>query len=70
MSRNTLQELAKKLNDLIDYSEQLKKDNELFKQRERQWQLERNHLIEKNKLACSRVEAMIVHLKSLEKSTD
>jgi cell division protein ZapB len=70
MSQNTLQELAKKLDTLISYSEQLKKDNELFKQREYQWQLERNRLIEKNSLACSRVEAMIVYLKSLEKNTD
>jgi cell division protein ZapB len=70
MSQNTLQELAKKLDALINYSEQLKQDNELFKQREHQWRLERNRLIEKNNLACNRVEEMIVHLKSLEKSTN
>jgi cell division protein ZapB len=70
MSQNTLQELAKKLDALINYSEQLKQDNELFKQREHQWQFERNRLIEKNNLACNRVEEMIVHLKSLEKSTN
>ena len=70
MSRNTLKALAKKLDALISYSEQLKKDNELFKQRECQWQLERSHLIEKNKLACNRVEATIVYLKNLEKNTN
>jgi len=67
-SQNTLQALAKKLDNLINYTERLKQDNELFKQRERQWQLERNRLIEKNNLARSRVEAMIAHLKKLEKS--
>ena len=69
MSQHTLQELAKKLDSLINYNEQLKQDNELYKQREHQWQLERNRLIEKNDLARNRVEAMIAHLKNLEKNT-
>ena len=68
MSQNTLQELAEKLDSLISYSEQLKRDNELFKQREHQWQLERNRLIEKNNLARNRVESMIAHLRSLEEN--
>ena len=68
MSQNTLQELAEKLDSLISYSEQLKRDNELFKQREHQWRLERNRLIEKNNLACDRVESMIAHLRSLEEN--
>ena len=69
MSQNTLQELANKLDSLITYSQKLKKDNELYKQREYQWQLERNRLIEKNNLARNRVEAMIAHLKNLEENT-
>ena len=68
MSRHTLQQLAEKLDSLINYSQRLKRDNELLKQRERQWQLERAQLIEKNNLACTRVEAMITHLKSLEEN--
>ena len=68
MSQNTLQELAEKLDSLISYSEQLKRDNELFKQREHQWRLERNRLIEKNNLACDRVESMIAHLRNLEEN--
>ena len=68
MSQHTLQQLAEKLDNLINYSERLKRDNELLKQREQQWQLERTQLIEKNNLACSRVEAMITHLKSLEEN--
>ena len=68
MSRHTLQQLAEKLDSLINYSQRLKRDNELLKQRERQWQLERAQLIEKNNLACNRVEAMITHLKSLEEN--
>ena len=68
MSQHTLKQLAEKLDNLINYSERLKRDNELLKQREQQWQLERTQLIEKNNLACSRVEAMITHLKSLEEN--
>ena len=68
MSQHTLQQLAEKLDSLINYCERLKRDNELLKQRERQWQLERTQLIEKNNLACNRVEAMITHLKSLEEN--
>ena len=64
MSRNTLQDLARKLDALISYNEQLKRDNALFKQREHQWQVERNRLIENNNLARGRVEAMITHLKT------
>ncbi len=68
MPQHTLQQLAEKLDNLINYSERLKRDNELLKQQERQWQSERTQLIEKNNLACNRVEAMITHLKSLEEN--
>ena len=69
MSQHTLEDLAKKLDNLIHYSEQLKQDNALYKQREHQWQLERGRLIKKNNLARNRVEAMITHLKNLEENT-
>ena len=65
MSQYTLKQLAEKLVSLIDYNRKLKRDNELLKHRECQWQSERSQLIEKNNLACSRVEAMITHLKGL-----
>jgi cell division protein ZapB len=62
MPKNTTEELYKKVDQLIKHCESLKA-------REVSLLLERAHLIEKNELARTRVEAMIGQLKNLHQTT-
>jgi cell division protein ZapB len=66
MPEYTLEQLSEKLDKLIAQCEQLHRDNDLLQQREQEWLLERSQLVEKNDQARTRVEAMIVDLKSLK----
>jgi cell division protein ZapB len=66
MSDDLLLTLETKLDRLILLCNRLQQENAEFKARESEWQRERTRLIEKNELARSRVEAMIVHLKNLD----
>lgn len=66
MSDDLLLALETKLDRLILLCNRLQQENAEFKTRESEWQRERSRLIEKNELARSRVEAMIVHLKNLD----
>lgn len=70
MSDHTLQQLAHKLDQLILQHERLRQDNELLQQREQQWLDERARLIEKNRLARTRVETMIIQLKRLKEGAE
>ncbi len=62
MSENTLEDLDKKVDQLINHCESLKA-------RESSLLVERSRLIEKNELARTRVEAMIGQLKNLQETT-
>ncbi len=62
----SLQVLENKLDQLLQLCDRLYSDNQSLLQREQQWQQERTRLIEKNELACSRVETMINKLKNIE----
>ncbi|GGK03348.1 TIGR02449 family protein [Pseudomonas matsuisoli] len=64
-----LQALTTKLEQLIQRVEQLKLHNRALLANERSWREERAHLIEKNELARSKVEAMILRLKALEQDS-
>lgn len=66
MSNDLLLSLETKLDRLLMVCQRLQQENAELKARESDWQRERQRLIEKNELARSRVEAMIVHLKSLD----
>lgn len=66
MSNDLLLSLETKLDRLLMVCQRLQQENAELKAREGEWQRERQRLIEKNELARSRVEAMIVHLKSLD----
>jgi uncharacterized protein (TIGR02449 family) len=63
---SSLQQLSKKLGQLIDQCEQLRSDNHLLREREREWLNERLELIKKNTQASKRVQAVINHLKTLK----
>lgn len=58
--------LEAKVNDLIDLTNTLSRENRALRTQQRNWSSERAKLIEKNELAKSRVESMITRLKALE----
>ena len=66
MSDDLLLALETKLDKLILLCNRLQQENAELKTRESEWQRERVRLIEKNKVARSRVEAMITHLRNLD----
>lgn len=61
-----LQQLSEKVDKLIQKCQQLEADNGRLKQMQDDWQKERMSLLQKNDLARTKVEAMILRLKSLE----
>jgi cell division protein ZapB len=65
MKDNLLLRVENHLDELIDLCAKLSRENELLRAREESWQQERARLVEKNDIARTRVEAMIVRLKSL-----
>lgn len=65
MTDNLLTHVETQLDELIGHCAKLTRENELLRQREETWQRERARLVEKNDVARTRVEAMIMRLKSL-----
>ena len=66
MSEQEVKKLEYLVDDLLQACEHLKQENKLLRERQGHLLTERSKLIEKNDLACARVEAMIVRLKALE----
>lgn len=64
-----LRALTTKLELLILRTEQLKTQNRQLLASANEWRVEREQLIEKNQLARSKVESMIIRLKDLEQSS-
>ncbi len=62
----SLVEIERKLEVLIEQAHSLARENQTLRENERRWLEDRARLIEKNDLARTRVEAMISRLKSLE----
>lgn len=62
----TIQQLAARIDKLIDLTRRLAEENRSLRQGQEQLVNERAQLLNKNELARSRVEAMIHRLKSLE----
>ncbi len=58
--------LEDRVDELIDLSNVLARENKALKTQQQNWTTERAKLIEKNELAKSRVESMITRLKALE----
>lgn len=61
-----LEELEQRVDELIELTAVLSRENRALKAQQQTWSTERAKLIEKNELAKSRVEAMISRLKALE----
>ena len=58
--------LEARVDELIDLTSVLARENKALKTQQQNWTTERAKLIEKNELAKSRVESMITRLKALE----
>jgi len=61
-----LKDLEDKIDELIQVCDELERKQLVMHTDQDKWQQERTRLIEKNELAKSKVEAMIMRLKSLE----
>lgn len=66
MATDTLRQLEKKLDMLIELCDQLQAENNGLRDKESALLKERSKLLEKNETARTRVEAMITRLKSLD----
>jgi cell division protein ZapB len=69
MEPTSLEELERKVEQLILLCEELFLENKQLKSSQSKWQDERIRLREKNDLARSRVDNMISRLKSLEQES-
>ena len=63
-----LDQLARRVDDLITLTEVLANENRALRAQQQQWSLERAKLLEENQTATTGVQAMITRLKSLERS--
>ena len=63
-----LDQLARRVDDLIALTEVLTNENRALRAQQQQWRQERAKLLEKNQTATTGVESMITRLKSLERS--
>lgn len=61
-----INEVERKLDQLINLCNRLEQENASLRAEKSEWQQERARLIEKNELARTRVEAMIVRLRNME----
>lgn len=61
-----LHDLERKIDELIEICDELEKKQTLMVADKENWREERTHLLEKNELAKSKIEAMIMRLKALE----
>ena len=68
MADNLIQALEKKVNDLIELSRELKRDNRALKLRAAELQRERRELLERQRQASEHVETSLARLRSLEGS--
>ena len=69
MAEPDVKKLEYLIDELIKVCEDLKRENDLLRDRQSSLATERTRLIEMNEQARSRVEAMISRLKSLEQHT-
>jgi cell division protein ZapB len=66
MADNPLQALESKIDELIALCRDLNRENQRLQGEKDGWLRERQDLVNKNELARSKVEAMIVRLRSME----
>lgn len=58
--------LDQKIDALIELCAAMKRENQVLRANEHNWQSERQQLLDNNKLAKSRLESVLNRLKSLE----
>ena len=61
-----LSNLEKRIDELIAFCAQLERKQESIATEQEKWLQERSRLLEKNELAKTKIEAMIMRLKSLD----
>lgn len=61
-----IEELERKIDELIAVCDEFERRQSIMEADRDKWQQERTRLLEKNELAKSKVEAMIMRLKALE----
>ena len=66
MADNLIQALEKKVNDLIELSRELNRENRALKLRAAELQRERRELLERQRLASEHVENSLSRLRSLD----
>lgn len=66
MADTPLQALESKIDELIALCRDLNRENQRLQGEKDGWLRERQDLVDKNELARSKVEAMIVRLRSME----
>lgn len=66
MADTPLQALESKIDELIALCRDLNRENQRLQGQKDGWLRERQDLVDKNELARSKVEAMIVRLRSME----
>ena len=64
-----LKKLESRIDELIRVCERLGEENRALRASQRSLQLERASLLEKNERARNRVEAMIMHLNTMEQGS-
>ena len=65
---NLIQALEKKVNDLIELSRELNRENRALKLRAAELQRERRELLERQRLASEHVETSLARLRSMDGS--
>ena len=68
MSEDKFQSLKEKVDALIALCGEIKQENQLLRANEENWHGERRELMEKNKVAKSKLESILARLKALEET--
>jgi cell division protein ZapB len=68
MSDTSFNTLEDKVDELIQLCNAMKKENQVLRDDKHHWENERKNLVEKNQLARTRLEKVLVRLKTLEQA--
>jgi cell division protein ZapB len=69
MSNSNFKTLESKVDELIRLCSEMKKENQLLRDRENSWKHERETLVNRNQMARVRLEKVLRRLKSLDGET-
>ncbi|MEX2367508.1 MAG: TIGR02449 family protein [Pseudohongiellaceae bacterium] len=66
MTDPSFKTLEEKVDALIQLCAEMKKENQMLREKEHTWEVERGNLLNKNQLARNRLEKVLHRLKSLQ----